>query len=78
MAKRRGYEGEILLNVLVNSKGMVSEIKIKHSSGHLSLDTAALETVKNWLFTPATEGGRPVAMWVNVPIEFRLKSNGKS
>jgi periplasmic protein TonB len=78
MAKRRGYEGEILLNVLVNSKGMVSEIKIIHSSGHLSLDTAALTTVKNWLFTPATVGGRPVNMWVNVPIEFRLKSNGKS
>ena len=76
MAKRRGHEGEILLNVLVNSKGMVSEIKIKHSSGHVSLDTAALETVKNWLFTPATEGGRPISMWVDVPIEFRLESNG--
>lgn len=78
MAKRRGYEGEILLNVLVNSKGMVSEIKIQHSSGHSSLDTAALTTVKDWLFTPATFGGRPINMWVNVPIEFRLKSNGKS
>ena len=76
MAKRRGYEGEILLKVLVNSKGMVSKIEIKHSSGHSSLDTAALTTVKNWLFTPATVGGRPVNMWVDVPIEFRLKSNG--
>ena len=78
MAKRRGYEGELLLKVLVNTKGMVSEIGIKQSSGHPSLDTAALTTVKNWLFTPATVGGRPVSMWVNVPIEFRLKSNGKS
>lgn len=76
MAKRRGHQGEILLNVLVNSKGVVSEIKIKHSSGHSSLDTAALETVKNWVFTPASEGGRPIDMWVDVPIEFRLNSNG--
>jgi len=73
MAKRRGYEGVTLLNVLVDASGMVSEIKIKTSSGHFSLDSAALETVKNWLFTPATEDGRPVAMWVDVPIEFQLK-----
>ena len=73
MARRRGYEGKILLNVFVNSRGVVSEIKIKQSSGHPSLDTAALETVQNWLFTPASEGGRPVAMWVDVPIEFKLK-----
>lgn len=73
MARRRGYEGKILLNVFVNSKGVVSEIKIKQSSGHPSLDTSALETVQNWLFTPASEGGRPVAMWVDVPIEFKLK-----
>ncbi len=73
IAKRRGYEGEILLSVLVDGSGMVSEITIKNSSGHLSLDSAALTTVKNWLFTPATVNGRPVAMWVDVPILFQLK-----
>ena len=73
MAKRRGYEGEVLLHVLVDSEGKVSELKIKHSSGHKSLDRAALKTVRNWLFTPATEGDRPVVMWVDVPIVFQLK-----
>lgn len=73
MAKRRGYDGRILLSVLVGTKGLVSEITIKHSSGHLSLDRAALSTVKDWLFTPASEGDRPVAMWVDVPVEFQLK-----
>ena len=73
MAKRRGYEGEVLLSVLVDAGGMVAEIEIKHSSGHLSLDRAALETVKSWSFIPATEGGRPFSMWVDVPIEFQLK-----
>ncbi len=73
IAKRRGYEGEILLSVLVDGAGTVSEITIKNSSGHLSLDNAALNTVKNWLFTPAAVNGRPVAMWVDVPIQFQLK-----
>ena len=61
------------MNVLVDAEGMVSEIKIKHSSGHLSLDRAALQSVKSWLFTPATEGGRRMAMWVDVPVTFQLK-----
>ncbi len=73
MAKRRGYEGIVLLNVLVGTEGMVSEIKIKNSSGHISLDRAALKTVKNWLFSPATEGGRRVVMWVDIPVEFQLR-----
>ena len=72
MAKRRGYEGKILLSVLVNTEGMVSELRIKQSSGHLSLDRVAFKAVKTWLFVPATEGGRPVPMWVDVPIEFKL------
>ncbi len=73
MAKRRGYEGVVLLNVLVDTEGMVSEIKIKNSSGHISLDRAALKTVKNWLFAPAIEGGRRVVMWVDIPVEFQLR-----
>ncbi len=78
VAKRRGYEGEILLNVLVNREGKVAEIKIQQSSSHQSLDTAALEAVRNWLFAPATEGGRAVSMWITIPIEFRLQANNKS
>lgn len=73
MAKRRGYEGVVTLTVLVNVEGKVSELKIKNPSGHLSLDRSALETVKTWLFLPASEGGRPVAMWVDIPIVFQLR-----
>lgn len=73
MAKRRGHEGELLLSVLVDTAGKVSELKVKYSSGYASLDRAALKAVKNWSFIPATEGDRPVVMWVDVPIMFQLK-----
>lgn len=73
MARRRGHEGKVLLSVMIDAKGLVSDVKIKRSSGHVSLDRAALLSVKSWLFTPATEGGWPVAMWVDVPIQFQLK-----
>ena len=73
MAKRRGYQGEVVLHVLVDSRGSVSEIEIKATSGHSILDRAALAAVKRWRFFPATVGGKPVAMWVDVPIDFRLE-----
>ncbi|MFV0438270.1 MAG: TonB family protein [Desulfopila sp.] len=72
MARRRGYEGEVLLRVLVNTSGSVAEIKIKRSSQHPSLDQAAVTTVKNWSFIPASEDGRPVSLWIDIPIAFRL------
>lgn len=73
IAKRRGYQGEVLLHVLVDKKGAVAELQVKKSSGHVSLDRMALKSVKYWLFTPATEGGGAVTMWVDVPISFELK-----
>ncbi len=73
MAKRRGYQGEVVLHVLVDSRGSVSEIEIKATSGHSILDRAALAAVKRWRFFPAIAGGKPVAMWVDVPIDFRLE-----
>ncbi len=73
MAKRRGYQGEVVLHVLVDSRGIVSQIEIKATSGHGILDKTALATVKRWQFFPATIGGKPVAMWVDVPIDFRLQ-----
>lgn len=72
IARRRGYTGEVLLSVLVDAGGAVTDIKIHHSSGHSILDKAALQAVRNWLFLPATRNGRPVAMRVDVPVRFQL------
>ena len=33
---------------------------------------AALDAVRQWIFSPAKQGGNPVAVRVHVPIEFRL------
>lgn len=73
IARRRGAEGDVLLKVLVGAEGKVADIRIEHSCGHPSLDRAAMHSVKNWLFAPATRDGQAVAMWVDVPIRFQLK-----
>ena len=72
-AKRKGYEGKVILNVLVNREGKVESLAIFQSSGHKILDKAAQKAVATWLFSPATRGKERVAMWIRVPIRFDLQ-----
>jgi protein TonB len=73
IARIRGYQGNVLLDVLVNKDGKVHDLKIFKSSGYPLLDNAATSTVKHWLFEPGMIGSEKVDMWVRVPIRFELK-----
>jgi protein TonB len=42
------------------------------TSGHASLDAAAMTAVQQWRFVPATRGGTPVPAVAEVPVRFRL------
>lgn len=72
-AKRRGYEGTVVLEVLVDRSGRVKELRILTSSGHPVLDRAALKSVNGWLFEPGMVGDEKVDMWVRVPVRFELR-----
>ena len=75
LSKRLGEEGTVRLNILVNPDGSVAQLELAESSGHPRLDRAAIDTVQSsWKFEPARQGGRPVAAWVIVPIQFTLRS----
>ena len=73
LARRRNYEGTVLLDVLVRRDGTVGSIRLARSSGHKSLDQSAMRGVRKWTFHPGKKGGETVEMWVKVPIRFRLK-----
>lgn len=72
-ARRMGYEGIVMLKVLINEKGRVDDLTVLKSSGHTVLDRAALSAVRKWLFEPGTEGGIKKKMWVKIPVRFDLK-----
>ena len=72
-ARRRGYEGTVVLEVLVDGNGRVKELRIITSSGHSVLDKAALKSVNGWLFEPGMVGDEKVDMWVRVPVRFELR-----
>ena len=73
IARRRGYEGTVILAVLVDPYGQVGDLNIYKSSGYLILDRAAKASVKNWQFEPGRKGNTTIAMWVRIPICFQLK-----
>ena len=62
-----------MLEVLVNRKGKVGNLRVCESSGYGMLDRAAMEAVEDWLFEPGKRGDETVDMWVKVPIRFQLK-----
>jgi len=73
IARRRGYEGTVRLEVVVLASGRVGKIRVRQSSGYEVLDHSALKTVKDWRFIPARFGGMPVKSTVIVPVTFKLK-----
>ena len=72
-ARRRGLQGVVTLEVLVNAQGRVADLRLFASSGHRILDKAALKAVRGWRFTPGTVAGQQQQMWVKVPVRFQLQ-----
>lgn len=77
LARRRGYEGRVLIQIALRADGRAAHVEVKESSGHRVLDEAALAAVKDWRFLPAHRGGRPVTATVEVPISFRLDDDAR-
>ena len=73
LARRRNWQGTVILSVSVSAKGWVNSATIETSSGHTLLDNSALKTVASWQFLPGTESGRPVTMDVLIPVHFKLR-----
>ncbi len=75
LARKRGWQGTVLLEVDVLSDGMVKNVQVKESSSYELLDRKALEAVRKWQFSPGLDAGEPVPMKVLVPVHFLLRDN---
>jgi protein TonB len=63
-------EGTVMLEILIDSTGRVARARVLNSIP--ALDQAAIECVKQWVFTPAIKNGRPVTTVATAPINFRI------
>ncbi len=71
VAQLAGFQGTTILWIVVTPDGRPSNIKITRAIG-LGLDDMAVGTVMDWRFRPATIDGKPVAVQINIEVNFRL------
>ncbi|HID95069.1 MAG TPA: energy transducer TonB [Candidatus Latescibacteria bacterium] len=86
VARRAGIEGMVILHLLVGKDGRVRKVLVIKAPGEkieISKDPeecedragfikAAVEAVWQFEFTPALQNGRPVRVWVSLPVKFVL------
>ncbi len=70
-ARKAKYQGTCILWLIVGPDGRPRDVKVARTLG-MGLDQKAVEAVRNWKFEPAMKDGKPVAVQINVEVNFRL------
>lgn len=70
-ARKAKYQGTVVLWLIVDSNGKPRDVKVARSLG-MGLDQKAIEAVRLWKFHPAMKDGTPVAVQINVEVNFHL------
>jgi protein TonB len=70
-ARREGLEGDVRLELLVDERGEVAEVRVLEPAGH-GFDEVAPIAARRIVFEPAQRGGRPVAVRIPWTLKFRL------
>ena len=72
IARKKGWEGKVVLQTDVDKQGNVKFVRILESSGFKVLDDISIETLKTWRFKPAKLGNKFVDDIVDIPVKFVL------
>lgn len=70
-ARKAKFEGTVVLWLIVDANGRPRDLRVARSLG-MGLDEKALQAVRLWRFKPAMKDGTPVAVEVNVEVNFHL------
>jgi TonB family protein len=66
-------EGQVISEVVIDEQGKVVSVEVKQSSGNANLDQAAVYTLWQQTFLPATRNGKPVAVFYYTRIDFEAE-----
>ena len=70
-ARKAKYQGTVVLWLIVDANGKPRDVRVARSLG-MGLDQKAIEAVRLWKFQPALKDGSPVAVQINVEVNFHL------
>lgn len=70
LAKQTRTQGTVVLDCIIDTQGNVTQVKLV--SGHPLLVEAALDAVRQWKYQPTLLNGQPVAVEMQVTVNFIL------
>lgn len=71
-AKKKGIEGAVVMDLLIDSSGFVREVKLIEGPND-SLNAAAVSATRDFQFTPALIQDKPVAVRIRYAYRFVLE-----
>ncbi len=71
-ARQAGLEGKVILQIIIDEQGKVTEAEVILAQPPGVFEQAALAAVRQWIFEPARQRDKPIKVRMAHPIEFRL------
>jgi len=73
-ARKERLQGVVVLQAIIDRSGAVREVEVLKGLA-MGLEEAAVAAIMGWRFEPATLLGKPVEVYYNLTINFRLDSD---
>ncbi len=73
LARRAGIEGTVVVWAKISETGEVVDTRIIIPLGNSGCNEAAVAAIKSVRWIPARQRDVPVAVWISIPIHFKLK-----
>jgi len=73
LARRMNQQGVVIVEVLVDETGGVTETRLIQEIPNSRLNEATLRAARRWSYRPAMKDGVPVMVWKSERIVFRLE-----
>jgi protein TonB len=74
LAVRLNQQGTTTIKFMVNTNGSVSGVHVVKSSGHETLDDAAIRCASSWRYRPALANGQPVLAPWTTNVRWKLQN----
>jgi len=68
-----GIGGRVMVLFFIDEEGRVQDTRLDQSSGHTSMDEAAMNVADIMEFAPAQNRDKNVPVWISLPITFQVR-----
>ncbi len=72
IARKARIQGVVIVQAIIDKEGNVTNVKVLKGLP-MGLEESAVDAIKTWRFKPATLNGKPVMVYYNLTVNFKLQ-----